>query len=871
MRSIAIIAPLLLTSTIGYAADIAVWDPQQDGDDARFTCSTAQWNTVADWLKEAGLPVARLTYPQLSESGALDPTRFPVLVMSGHLVPLAAHPAERANELRAYITYLDRGGVILGLGGATGGALLGTAIEPKPNGGWALSPTAPRFAWETGALREALGLKYAYRPAMHNLGVTHQPTALLTQYWPAAPVVTVQLPQVHHFAIPVDQSQPSFYALYDSARVDGQPTIPSVFVARSGRRTAILENNPGWCAASPTPWFNGGKTLTIALARLALDLQAGRVELPVAAKRELPDVPAGVGPLRNRVPTGAVDPAGATPLVRWGAFDGCNWELSEPAITGQIVDLIADPQRRMPCRLDPGAQIVAPLPAHAGATWLRIRCAYTQSDAALVATIDGHAVLGEQFIYVTSTGTSNWGGDQLANQPTEINRCVFVPPGDAGRLVLTNPGRSPIWFDAMQLERHTATYNEPVLIGWYTAASAGQLHGAFAVPADAASYGALRCDARLQLLGPPDDPQRWAALDAIYDQYASYHAPLQMIFNGTPAWMAVPASLAEATRRNRSHICVPERTLYRQAISDWLVRYGARFTAFELMNEVDITQFWIGTYAEYTALCQDIIPLIRQHCPQARIIAAGSASQSLELLRHEQTSGMLDQIDWVAVHCYAAQSTAWELSAGIYEGHCFSLGIARPIFANEQGFPWKNGEWFTDGWTPERQATATDIALARLIAGGPARVLLFTAGGDNHHFSYSDQTGTPRPGYQVVMDYHHLNGPGATRVDPVMLAADGGLVHGTYCAASQWADGTVMAVLNPCQADHHQASIHLIVPLPDDRPRSAMLSASGIDHPVPLQLRSQDGSTFAELDLTVTQRSVLRLHVTSSIEGMSNR
>lgn len=861
MRSFTFIATLLLTATIAHAADIAVWDPQQDADDARFTCRAAQWDSVAEWLHGAGLPVVRLTYAQFKELGTLDPARFPVLVMSGHLLPLAAHPVERARDLRAYVTYLDQGGVILGLGGTAGGGLLGTAIEPKPAGGWALSPLAPRFAWETSGLREALGLRYAYRPALHNLGVTHRPTDLLAQYWPAAPVVSAQLPQVHHFSIPVGQEQTGCYALYDSLRVDGQPTVPAVFVARAGRRTAILENNPGWCAAAPASWFNGSKDLTIALARLALDLQAGRVVLPSAAKRDLPEVPAGVGPLRNRVPTGAVDPAGAIPVVRWGAFDGSNWELGEPATAGRVVDLIADAHGRLPCRLDPGARIVMPLPAHAGATWLRVRFAYTQDDAALVAAIDGRPVIAEQFLYVASTGTSNWGGDQLANQPTEISRCAFVPPGDTGQLVLTNPGRSPIWFDAMQLERRTTSYRDPVLLGWYSAISASRLHGAFTVPADSATYGALRCDARLQLLGPPDDPQRWAALDAIYDQYASYQAPLQMVFNGTPPWMAVPASLAEATRRKRPHICVPERVLYRQAIADWLARYGARFSAFELMNEVDITQFWIGTYAEYTTLCQDIIPLIRQHCPQARIIAAGSASQSLDLLRQEQASGMIDQIDWVAVHCYAAQSTAWELSAGLYEGHCFSLGIDRPIFANEQGFPWKNGEWFTDGWTPERQAAATDVALARLIAGGPARALLFAAGGDDHHFSYSDPNGKPRPGYQVVMDYNRLNGSGAQRVDPLMLTADGGLVRGTYCAASQWSDGTVVAVLNPCQGDLRPVMLHLLMPLPDDRPRFATLSASGYEKAVPLQARNQDGCTFADVTLSVVQRSILRISV----------
>jgi hypothetical protein len=857
MTSMLRLAMTTVLSCCLFGADIAVWDPGTDAAESRFALKRAERTQVLAWLQEAGLPARAIDTATLT-GGALTPADFPVVVTSAHLVPLSASgSAARSAQLAALLGYLDHGGVALCLGDLPGKAYFSTAIEPRGTTGWKLSPEEPRFAWDVPDLRTALGLQFVYNPTFDSLASRLRPTALLQHYWPEAPEVRVKLNQAHHVG-----AGGTCYALYDALRGDLQPSIPAVFIARNAGRTAILQNNPGWWSPTPTAWFTGQKPLTIALAKLALDLQAGTVALPPELQRQLPAEPAGIEPLRTRDPVAQVDPEGAVPLARWGRFDGASWELGEPALAGAPVDLTRDPARLLPRQLDPGGRISLPLPARERASWLRIRCAYTASDAGVQARLGAHLLLNELLVYVGTSGESNFTGSRLSNQAIETNRIVFVPPGPAAALELTDPGSQPVWFDAIQVEQRP-TGGSPVLYGWYAAAVATQpgAVGKFTPPPGSETFGALRVDARLNHLGPPGDPHRWDRLDQLYEQYASYHAPLHLILFGTPEWLAVPSSLAEAKSRKRAHICVPDRALFKQTISEWLDRYGSRCAAFELMNEVDIKQFWIGTPEEYTTLCNDIIPLIRAKAPGKPIISAGLAAQSEELLDQMSASGMARDVDWLANHCYSAQAPVWDLPMGLFEGHCYARGLANPLFANEQGFVWTNSEWFQGppAWTPERQAIATDIALARLTAAGHPRVLVFTAGGDSHPYSYSDETGKPRPAYQVVMDYLQLNAPGATRYDAGLTGVGEIPLRGIYAAGSVATDGTIRVVLNPCQAEPTHRTVHLLLPLPDARPRRAIAARAGQSTTVPTT-RAGDATTAWEvLDLDLPERTVLTL------------
>lgn len=831
-------ACLIALLAAAQGVEVAVWEGG-DADTERLGLRRRHWDAVAAWLGEAGLAVVRADGRRMQTAGGLDPVRIPVLVMSAHHVPLVPDAAARAAGLHAYLAYLDAGGIIVGLGTAEGGAALGVAIAPQPGGTWDLSPTTPRFAWEVADLREALGLRYAYDPARHDRGVRFVPTALLHRYWPEAPVVTTRLRQVQHLGIAA--AAPAFHALYDGQDADGGPAMPAVFVARAGGRTAILGNNPGWWSPDAVPWFGGGRQLTVALVRLALDLHAGTATLPAEDRRELAPQPAS-SPMDHRLVVGEVDPDSAEPVVRWGRFDGSGRELAAAATAPHR----GEPADRLPGRLDPGASVRLAVPAHAGAAWLRVRCAHTASDAGLLASLDGRAVISERLIYLPPGGGA---GDPARDPPAEITRCAFVSPGGAGVLELANPGTAPLWFDAVQLERRPRG-GGAVCIGWHATASAPG--------ADCSGVGLVACPAHLELIGAPGDTRRWDALDRLYDGLPA-GVPLQAVLAGTPRWMARADSLAEAERSGHPEAAVPDPRRYREGLRDWLARYGGRFTGFQLMQEVDQRTVWSGSFGEWAMLADAGLALIREARPQALVLAGGCVGQPPALFDALAADGLGSHIDGLAIHAFAGQSEAWELPAGAAEGECLARGLAVPQWAAQQGFPWRDAPpTFTGGWTPERQARSTDIALARLVAAGRSRVLVFTSTAPGHAFACRAADGTPNAVGIVLADYQRLNLPGATRVDPQMLAADGGPLRGTYIAASQGGDGTIIAVVNPCQAGGG-VRVRLLVPLPDARPRRAALAIAGVETAVALREVAADGVRWAELELELGARGVLRL------------
>lgn len=415
------------------AAEVAVWDPRDDTSTERLTLHRQNWDALAGWLREAGLAVVRIDGPTMCRPGGLDAVRTPTLVMSAHHVPLGIDAAGRATGLRAYLEYLDAGGIIIGLGTGQGQAVFGAAIAPAPTGGWRLSPPEPRFAWEIAGLREAIGLRYAYDLERHDRGVRHEPGALLRRYWPDAPVVTAQLRQVHHVAA---QDGVAVHSLYASSDLDGSPLMPAIAVVRNGRRTAIVAGHNGWWTSPAPAWFSGARPLGVALVRIAIDLHDGALQLPAAPPRIVDPGPDAVAPLRDRVPLGEIAPAGATALVRWGRFDGSGRDLGRPGVA-------------LPARLDPGGAVLLPAPARTRSAWLRIRCAIRNDDAGVAASADGVPLLCERLIAPGATGPA---ADPRTDPPIELTRCVFLPPGPATDIRLSNPGSAPLWFDAVQLE-----------------------------------------------------------------------------------------------------------------------------------------------------------------------------------------------------------------------------------------------------------------------------------------------------------------------------------------------------------------------------------------------------------------------------------
>lgn len=840
MRTILAILALAAVAQAGDPPRIAVWDPGRDAVSPRVNIDAAWLARVAAWLGEAGLPTGRLD-TQAIDAGSLQPGAWPVLVMPGDSVPRAIIP-----ELCAYA---QGGGILVGLAARVP---FNDAIAPGAKEAWRVDPEQPRFAWETRQPRETLGIRYAYKPELHDQGVLHRPSALWLRYLPDAPEVRRRLPHAWLFSIGEGAAATRFIPLVDSLREDAVSVVPAIYIARSGPCTALLCTQGGWTGRERAPWWPRQRETVQALGRLALDLAHGSVDLAAEPAVALvadppPPAPGSIGP--------GVDPDGAVPLARFGAFDGSTRGMAEPVAAG--TELRPAAGSAVPRGLEPGARLVLTLPAAPADVprWLRLRLTFSGSDAGIAAAIGGRSLLSELFVWHDLTGAGN--NQVQTASPVDVNRIVCIPPGVAGELVLSNPGTKPVLFDAVQVE--TRPVDPPaVLVGFNASMGMTWPGGKHVLPEGVGrGWGAVRQTLRLQLLGEPGDPRRWEQVDAVLAQAHATGAPVHAILEGCPRWLAKPDTYEEAVRRKRPHICVPRPDAWAAMLEELVPRYRDRVAAWELWNEVDIAQFWIGTPEEYVELWQATLPVLRRLDPGKPVFSGGLAAQKRETIEAMIDGGVAGEATWFANHCYAGQTPMWEEKNGRVESMLFARGITTPIHANEQGFVFANAEWFTGppAWTRERQAAATDIAIARLMAAGHVRVSVFTCGGDGHPYGYLDERGGETPAYRAVMDYMALNGPGARREDVLLLAQDGAPLRGTYAAAARHADGTQVVVLNPSEAGGGRRRVLLGLHLPDARPRGAVVR--GPDGEAALPLR-QDGA-WAEAEIDLAGRTVLRL------------
>jgi hypothetical protein len=839
------ILSLVLAATLVTAADnaprIAVWDPGAAVETPRISIDTAWLDRIATWIGEAGLPTARLDSAAIASSGGIDPATWPVLVLPGDVVPRA--------DIAALSAYADHGGILLGLSARVP---FNNAIAPGGKEAWRLDPEQPKFAWETRLPRESLGIRYIYNPDLHDQGICHEATALFKRYLPEATIVRRRLPHAWLCRLPeADGPATRFIPLIDSTREDGASVVPAIYVAVFGRRTSIMCTQSGWTGRERAPWWPHQRATVQALARFALDLAQGRIDLTGEPTVALVADPAPPAP--GTLGAG-VDPDRAEPVARFGVFDGSSRGMAPAVATGTTQTLATG--AAMPRGLQAGSRLILPLPPLGqDQTWLRIRLGFSAGDAGLSATIGGLLLLNERFLVHDASGVSN--NHVRSAQPVEINRIVCIPPDATGDLVLGNPGSQEITFDAVQIERRPQG-TPGVLVGFNASMGMTQPGGSYTVPpALGRTWGAVRQTLRLQYLGEPGDPQRWAKVDQVVEQAVATGAPVHAILEGCPSWMATPDTYAEAVRRKRPHICVPRLDAWAAMLEELVPRYRGRIAAWELWNEVDITQFWIGTPEEYVDLWKTTLPILHRLDPGSPVFTGGLARQAREVVDAFVDGGLTAEATWIANHCYAGQSPMWEAENGQLESMLYARGVVTPIHANEQGFVYTNAEWFTGPppWTRDRQARATDIALARLMAAGHVRVSVFTCGGDAHPYGYLDAQGGETPAYRVVADYMALNGPDARREDVCLTAADGSVLAGIYAAAARHQDGTQVVVLNPSEAEQATTPVRLALALPDDRPRQATITQAGATAPVVLV---QHGA-WAELRLDLGGRALLRI------------
>jgi hypothetical protein len=803
---------------------IAIFDPEQGTAQDRFTLNLDVYNEAAKSLAEAGFSIRRLTLTEMADPEILNPEAFDALLLEGSTIP--------RSSIENLKVFTEKGGILINIGA---GVPMLIAIEQSEDGLWQMSPMEPRFAWQTTEMHKHFGMKYIYDRNLHDTGKIQKITRILEPYFTAKEIPDQPFP--HKWLIPVDEGH--FYPLIRSRRVDGQDVTPQIFIAEKKGARCLISLEPLFTDSSRPDVWTHSKRMLVALAQVAVNLKRGELLLSEMDAVDISEKMPPPAPLGTRRPTSSVNPEDATPLIRWGRFDGSSLDLKD---TG------------LPSILLPGETESVSLPHLEEETlYFRVRFAYNRSYAGLKISVDGHVLLNELFLYQIASGDSNHSSNRYRDVPVETQRIFFLPVRGE-KLVVQNPGSAPLYLDALQIERRT----KPAPERWVgTGVGMSSSYGAPSpIPKEvSARWSLIRMGPRTQFVGPPGDPARWDRVKKLMDNGIASNSKLNLIFEGTPEWAAISKQrYAEGVKINRPHVVPPDTDKYQEIVA-WLVdNYQDHIGVYEIWNETDIKQFWRGSTEEYLSFARSVIRTIRERDPDTPIILAGMAVANEAYLSAIGSSDLGEKVNMIALHPYAGESASWDISYGQLQGHLYEKGNDVEIYGNESGFVWKNGEWFTSGWSEERQASALNTAMSRLLSGDLSKLSIFNAGGDDHLYGIYNKNGEPRPAALVFEDYVSIAQAGARRLDVLLSPADGTVpLQGIYVAASEFPDGSRRLIVNPAESPTFSRRVNLHIPMDTQPLPQVSATASGKD--IPVEMQTAEGQVT--LSLTVTERTLI--------------
>lgn len=772
---------------------VAVFDPERGTVETRFRMDLAYYDRVASVLEAGGVEVTRLNADAMAQG--LEPARFDAVFFDGEAVPRSVIPAIHA--------FTDAGGVLIGSGAKVP---FNVAIDKRDDGTWTMSPREPKFAWQTGDVLNHFSLKYVYDPKRHDTATRFTATDLLQRYLPEA--TDPPAPLTNWWIVPSEQDgvRGEVFPLIRSQRLDGRDLTPQLAIVRRGPRHAILGLSRLFTDGEKPDVWPYADALVVALTEIARDLKAGRLSLDAADAVEIDPNLGPLPPLRRVRPTGAADPEGLAPIARWGRFDGSNLELDASA------------PNELPAILRPGESVRLAVPEFTGPARLRVRVAIDRSQAGLRVDWGDTAVWNERLVHADASGDGNHTPSAYDEVPGELTRLVALP-GSASSLTLTNNGNAALHFDAVQIEPAKAKPSR--WMGLYPPVSIYNNQAPITIPLEQARrWSVIRADLKSQWVGPPGDPQRWDRVDANLRRLTAFNPRLNLILLGYPEWAAVSPERYEAGRQaGRAHTVPPDPAKYREIV-EWAVRnYGDDVAVWELGNEADIQAFWRGTTEEYIAFAREMHRTIKAIDPDAVVMLAGMAHVNHSFLTQILDADFAGDTDFVGLHPYTGQAPAWDVAYGQLQGLLYARGDHTEIYPNEMGFTWRNGEWFTDHWTRQKQADAYRRAMGRLMATDVSKLTFFHAGGDDHHFGLHLPDGTPSQAAGLFNTYLPLAEDGGRRQSVALTKADTDQpLKGVYAAASVHPDGQCRVVLNAIESPAQAVAVRVGLPWSQDRP-----------------------------------------------------
>jgi hypothetical protein len=169
---------------------------------------------------------------------------------------------------------------------------------------------------------------------------------------------------------------------------------------------------------------------------------------------------------------------------------------------------------------------------------------------------------------------------------------------------------------------------------------------------------------------------QWGALDRAVAAAESAGQEVLLVLGGTPEWAAVAAAPGSEFAGAGSSMPMTDPALFEDYVRAVTSRYGGRIAAYQIWNEVNISQFWRGTPELMADLTARAYAIIKRAVPGATVVAASTGSRWVkgftEFYPEYLTAlGVLGwPIDAFSVHLYP-------MASGTPRDRAFLLGMMK--------------------------------------------------------------------------------------------------------------------------------------------------------------------------------------------------
>ena len=253
-----------------------------------------------------------------------------------------------------------------------------------------------------------------------------------------------------------------------------------------------------------------------------------------------------------------------------------------------------------------------------------------------------------------------------------------------------------------------------------------------------AGFGVVRPDVAVDWRAE-DQPLDFEGMDAAVEPWLDRGFKLLLQLSRPGDW-AIPEKYAGVTDPKwRYPKRIPPTVKLNAAVAE---RYGGQSLFFELLNEPDNPDFWLGTTAEYLDLLKAVAPALREAAPGLPL-STGSYTLIDPVQTGEMAAGERDLVDFVAYHSHGDMPKLDEMYSAMQAVHA-AAGYEDPVY-------W-NTEMGSAAWRLDQEMVQAQVCTQKLLycwATGHQGAMLYC----------SRETGGPRLGHPDYGILDHFLSP----------------------------------------------------------------------------------------------------------------